>query len=306
MPTTRRRPRSSSPRRGYPNGFDGETSARRPRTTRRVKRWPDYLQAVGIRTANKNDGARRVPHRLERQDSCAGVCMCSVGTHGNAATRMGNSCPARGSYAYGGWPDVDALWKQQARETDKKKREALLQQIQQIAFDRVRFAGHLGLRLAERRRAAGGRAGVPADRPVSVVRAVRGAAPQEVRRRRSAQRGSPRSPARRTRGARRRALPVTYYDLGPMDLRSTRRSRVDRRTQSLCLHLAFRVGATGAETPVKSGVTRPRSPGGPYDPAHPSCPDSGKARQRPVAAHSTMPEGLLRGLTLAAFAALGR
>jgi len=35
----------------------------------------------------------------------------------------------------------NALWKQQARATDKKKREALLQRIQQIALDRVRFAG---------------------------------------------------------------------------------------------------------------------------------------------------------------------
>ena len=55
-----------------------------------------------------------------------GVCMCSVGTHGNAATRMEQFVPSEGQYAYGGWPDVDALWKQQARETDKKKREALL------------------------------------------------------------------------------------------------------------------------------------------------------------------------------------
>ena len=70
-----------------------------------------------------------------------GVCMCSVGTHGNAATRMEQFVPSEGQYAYGGWPNVDALWKQQARETDKKKREALLQRIQQIAFDRVRFAG---------------------------------------------------------------------------------------------------------------------------------------------------------------------
>jgi peptide/nickel transport system substrate-binding protein len=48
--------------------------------------------------------------------------------------------PSDGSYAYGGWPDVDALFKQQARKTDRKKREQLLHQIQTTLHDRVRFA----------------------------------------------------------------------------------------------------------------------------------------------------------------------
>ena len=55
-------------------------------------------------------------------------------------------------------PNIDALWKAAARETDKKKREALLQRIQQIAFERVRFAAiwdyvwpsGVGPRVAER------------------------------------------------------------------------------------------------------------------------------------------------------------
>ena len=119
----------------------------------------------------------------------------------------------------------------------------------------------LGLRLAERRRATGGRAGVPADRPVSVVRAVRGAAPQEVKR-------------------------ALLWPLRPRSngLRSTSPSRVDSPT--------LRMPAPGLSgwrhrrrDPGESGVTSLRSPGVPYDPAHPSCPDSGKARQRSFAAH---------------------
>jgi peptide/nickel transport system substrate-binding protein len=47
--------------------------------------------------------------------------------------------PSDGAYAYGGYPDVDALYKQQARETDRKKREAMLFQIQQMLHERVRF-----------------------------------------------------------------------------------------------------------------------------------------------------------------------
>ena len=70
-----------------------------------------------------------------------GICMCAAGTHGNAATRLSQFLPSDGQFAYGGWPDVDQLFAQQARETDRKKREAMLQGLQQIAFERVRFAG---------------------------------------------------------------------------------------------------------------------------------------------------------------------
>src|SRR3989442_1157483 len=54
-------------------------------------------------------------------------------------------------------PDVEALFKQQARETDRKKREALLHQLQQLVYDRARFgplyefiwASGIGPRVAE-------------------------------------------------------------------------------------------------------------------------------------------------------------
>src|ERR1700704_6336816 len=53
---------------------------------------------------------------------------------------MSEIYPSEGAYAYGGYPELDALYKQQARETDRKKREALLHQIQQIVYDRGRVA----------------------------------------------------------------------------------------------------------------------------------------------------------------------
>jgi peptide/nickel transport system substrate-binding protein len=47
---------------------------------------------------------------------------------------------SRGSFAYGGYPDLDDLFEQQARERDPLKREALLHRIQQLSIDRVMFA----------------------------------------------------------------------------------------------------------------------------------------------------------------------
>ena len=59
--------------------------------------------------------------------------------YGNAASRISEIVPSEGSLAYGAYPDVEALYRQQARETDRKKREAMLHQIQQILHERVRF-----------------------------------------------------------------------------------------------------------------------------------------------------------------------
>jgi peptide/nickel transport system substrate-binding protein len=44
-----------------------------------------------------------------------------------------------GALAYGGYPDIDGLFKEQATETDAKKREAILHRIQQLVHDKVMF-----------------------------------------------------------------------------------------------------------------------------------------------------------------------
>ena len=66
--------------------------------------------------------------------------MCGTGLYGNAATRLAELVPSEGTYAYGAWPDLEALYRQQGSETDRKKREAMLHQIQQTLHERVRFA----------------------------------------------------------------------------------------------------------------------------------------------------------------------
>ena len=44
------------------------------------------------------------------------------------------------AYAYGGYPDLDDLFLQQAQERDRKRREALLHQIQRLLHERVMHA----------------------------------------------------------------------------------------------------------------------------------------------------------------------
>src|SRR5262249_3724531 len=56
---------------------------------------------------------------------------------GNAATRLDAYVSKNGIYTAGVMPDVEDLFQRQARETDPKKREALLHQIQGVLHERV-------------------------------------------------------------------------------------------------------------------------------------------------------------------------
>jgi peptide/nickel transport system substrate-binding protein len=76
---------------------------------------------------------------LLQSKKAKGVCVCSTALYGNAASRLSEIIPSDGAYAYGGYPDIDALFKQQSVETDRKKREALLHQIQRLVHERVRY-----------------------------------------------------------------------------------------------------------------------------------------------------------------------
>src|SRR5215470_16013036 len=124
---------------GYPNGFDGGDLHPWPPYTSTAEAVGTYLGAVGIKT--------KIP-TMERAAFYAalgtkklkGICMCVNALYGNASSRLSETVPAEGAYAYGAYPDIEVLYRQQMRETDKKKRQAMLHQIQQMIYDRVRFA----------------------------------------------------------------------------------------------------------------------------------------------------------------------
>jgi peptide/nickel transport system substrate-binding protein len=123
---------------GYPNGFDAGELHQLPPYFSLGEAVVNYLRAVGIRL--KMRPMERAAYLLALQSKkLKGLCVCTSALYGNAASRMSEVVPSDGAYAYGGYPDIDALYKQQALETDRRKREALLHQIQQILHERVRF-----------------------------------------------------------------------------------------------------------------------------------------------------------------------
>ena len=123
---------------GYPNGFDAGELHQLPPYFSLGEAIVGYFQAVGIRTRMR-PMERAAYLALIASKKAKGVCVCTSSLYGNAASRMSEVIPSDGAYAYGGYPDTDALFKQQALETDKKKREVMLHQIQRLVYERVRY-----------------------------------------------------------------------------------------------------------------------------------------------------------------------
>src|SRR4029079_8040113 len=72
-----------------------------------------------------------------REKKLHGVVLGIIGSAGNAATRLEADVTKTGVYANGVLPEVEQLWERQARETDRKKREALLHRIQDVLAEQV-------------------------------------------------------------------------------------------------------------------------------------------------------------------------
>jgi peptide/nickel transport system substrate-binding protein len=124
---------------GYPNGFDGGEFHQLPPYFTLGEAIVNYFGAVGIRMKMR-PMERAAYFAALNAKKLKGVCVCTSALYGNASSRMSEVVPSDGSLAYGGYSDIDALYKQQAREADKKKREGTLHQIQRLLHERVRYA----------------------------------------------------------------------------------------------------------------------------------------------------------------------
>ena len=130
---------------GYPNGFDGGELTPFPPYNSMGEAIQGWLQAVGIRTRMR-PMERGAFMTAWREKKLRGVVLAISGVSGNAATRLESFVTKTGAFAYGSLPEVDDLFRRQEKELDRKKREALLHQIQRILHEQVVQAPiyHLG------------------------------------------------------------------------------------------------------------------------------------------------------------------
>ena len=124
---------------GYPNGLDAGELVPIPPFFTVAEAVVNYLNAVGIRVKMR-PMERAAFYAAWREKKLRGLFITAVGNSGNAASRVEAFIYSKGGYAYGGYPDIDDLFLQQASERDPRKREALLHRIQQLTIDRAMFA----------------------------------------------------------------------------------------------------------------------------------------------------------------------
>jgi peptide/nickel transport system substrate-binding protein len=124
---------------GHPNGFDGGDYYCDSSYSNIGEAVLDNLQAVGIRARLRPiERAAFIKGYSEKQFK--NIIQAGPGAFGNAATRLEAFAIKGGVFAYGSYPDLDALYQQQAVELDHGKRAAILDQMQQIVVERVIFA----------------------------------------------------------------------------------------------------------------------------------------------------------------------
>jgi peptide/nickel transport system substrate-binding protein len=124
---------------GYPRGFDAVELATDVVFAPESEAIINGLATVGIR-ARLRPMERASFYKADQDKQFKHLVRVGSGAAGNAATRIEAFVISGGIRAYGGYPDIDSLFRDQAGEMDKKRRESLLHKIQQLMHERAMFA----------------------------------------------------------------------------------------------------------------------------------------------------------------------
>jgi len=124
---------------GHPDGFDAGDFYCDSSYSNVAEAALDNFQATGFRLR------LRPLERAAFVEAYSGkklknLILGGSGAFGNAATRLEAFVVKGGAYVYGSYPDLDALYQQQAAELDHKKRAAILDKMQQILAERMVYA----------------------------------------------------------------------------------------------------------------------------------------------------------------------
>jgi len=124
---------------GYPKGFDAVELATDVVFAPEAEAVLNGLGRVGIR-ARLRPLERAGFYKADQEKQFKHLVRVGSGAAGNAATRIEAFVISGGIRSYGGYPDIDALFRDQVAEMDAKRREGLLHRIQQLMHERAMFA----------------------------------------------------------------------------------------------------------------------------------------------------------------------
>jgi len=124
---------------GFPNGFDaGDYNCDASYANMGEVALND-LRGVGIRVRLR-PLERAAFFSAYSEKKLKNIVQGASGAFGNAATRAEAFVVKGGTYAYGSYPDIDALFAEQGTEMDRAKRTALLHRLQQLVHEKNIYA----------------------------------------------------------------------------------------------------------------------------------------------------------------------
>ena len=123
---------------GHPKGFDAGSFFCDSSYSNLAEAVLNNLGEIGIK-AQLRPIERAAFIKGYAEKSFKNIIMNGTGAFGNIATRLASLVVKGGAFVYGSYPDIDALFPQQAAELNHDKRAALLRQMQQMVHERTIF-----------------------------------------------------------------------------------------------------------------------------------------------------------------------
>ncbi len=124
---------------GFPNGLDGGFYYCDSSYANIGEAIVDNLQAIGIRTQLRPiERAAFIKGYAEK--AFKNLIQAGPAPFGNAATRFESYVVKGSPFVYGSYPDIDALYEQQAVEANREQRQAILFKMQKLVYERTVFA----------------------------------------------------------------------------------------------------------------------------------------------------------------------
>ncbi|MSP01127.1 MAG: ABC transporter substrate-binding protein [Acetobacteraceae bacterium] len=123
---------------GYPDGFDAGFYTCDIAYANLAEAVLNNLASVGIR-AKLRPLERAAFFKGYSEKKFTDIIQGASGAFGNAATRLEAFVVKGGAYAYGSYPDIDALFPTQANEMDRDKREVILHKMQRLVSERSMY-----------------------------------------------------------------------------------------------------------------------------------------------------------------------
>ncbi len=124
---------------GYPNGFDAGDFTCDVVHSGIAEPVANDLQGAGIRVKLRAL-ERAAYNKGQVEKTFKNLVLSASAAFGNAPTRLEAFVAGGGAYVYGSYPDIDGLFREQAVELDRKRREAALHRIQQLVAEKAMFA----------------------------------------------------------------------------------------------------------------------------------------------------------------------